>query len=86
VALAVDGHLVCAVETTAPGSPNQVNPLDSDVSSALILTTLEVEGVEVTVDGQAVPLQTATVLKPGTVLGFGPECEYVVERNAFAHA
>jgi hypothetical protein len=87
VALAdVPGHLVCAFETTAPSSPNKVNPLDSDASSALVLTTLEVEDVTVTVDGVAVPLQTATLLKPGAVLGFGEGCEYVVERNAFAHA
>ena len=82
----VPGHLVCAFEAAAPASPNRVNPLDSDASSSLTLSLLEAEGCDVTVDGRAVPMKTAVLLKPGTVLGFGAECEYVVERNAFAHA
>ena len=61
------------------------DPLDADAGSALSITTLEVDGCEVCVDGAPVPHKVATTLHPGSVLSFGG-VTFAVERDARAHA
>ena len=81
----VPGHLVAAFEAVTPHPNATGDPLDADADSALSITTLEVDGCEVCVDGAPVPHKVATTLHPGSVLSFGG-VTFAVERDARAHA
>ena len=81
----VPGHLVAAFEAHCPPHTVAGDPLEPDAGSALTITTLEVEGCEVTLDGKPLPHKTPVSLPPGSVLGFGG-VTFAVERDARAHA